>query len=84
MFACSFSCFGLIDLLVGGQDFDNRLVEYFVKEFESQHQVDVSKNPKALRKLKEKAQEAKHILSLNSKVLRAPFIVLLNIPLDYS
>lgn len=52
---------------LGGQDFDNRLVEYFAKEFEKQHGVDVSKHPKALRKLKEKAQESKHILSLNSK-----------------
>eukprot|EP00026_Physarum_polycephalum_P005275 Phypoly_transcript_05306.p1 GENE.Phypoly_transcript_05306~~Phypoly_transcript_05306.p1 ORF type:complete len:562 (+),score=82.85 Phypoly_transcript_05306:52-1737(+) len=52
---------------LGGQDVDNRLVDFFATEFQKKHQSDCTQNAKALRKLKEKAQEAKHILSLNSK-----------------
>ncbi len=65
---------------VGGQDFDNRLVEHFAKEFEQKNHVEISKNPKALRKLKEKAQEAKHILSLNTKVLFSAMLLPFLIP----
>ena len=54
---------------MGGQDVDNRLVQFFANEFQKKNQLDCTQNAKALRKLKEKAQEAKHILSLNLKVL---------------
>ncbi|MED6171866.1 hypothetical protein PIB30_044813 [Stylosanthes scabra] len=35
---------------LGGEDFDNRMVNYFVQEFKKKNKVDISGNPKALRR----------------------------------
>ena len=48
---------------LGGQDFDNRLVEYCIKEFKDQTGIDVSKNQKAIRRLKLVCERIKWNLS---------------------
>ncbi|XP_058726604.1 heat shock 70 kDa protein 18-like [Vicia villosa] len=48
---------------LGGEDFDNRMVNYFVQEFKKKNKVDVSRNPKALRRLRTACERAKRSLS---------------------
>ena len=48
---------------LGGEDFDNRMVNYFVQEFKIKNQVDISGNPKALRRLRSACERAKRSLS---------------------
>ncbi|CAK8541093.1 unnamed protein product [Lathyrus sativus] len=48
---------------LGGEDFDNRLVNYFVQEFKKKHKVDISLNPRALRRLRTACEKAKRTLS---------------------
>jgi heat shock 70kDa protein 1/2/6/8 len=40
------------DTHLGGEDFNNRMVKQFMKEFERENQVDISGDPKALRRLR--------------------------------
>ena len=51
------------DTHLGGEDFDNRLVDYFVAEFKRKHRKDISKNQRALRRLRTACEKAKRILS---------------------
>ena len=51
------------DSYLGGQDFDNNLVQFFLPEVESQCGEDISRNPKALKKLRDACQSLKHNLS---------------------
>eukprot|EP01121_Diplochlamys_sp_Union-15-3_P022037 TRINITY_DN9257_c0_g1_i1.p1 TRINITY_DN9257_c0_g1~~TRINITY_DN9257_c0_g1_i1.p1 ORF type:complete len:617 (+),score=124.06 TRINITY_DN9257_c0_g1_i1:113-1852(+) len=55
------------DTHLGGEDFDNLLVLYLVSEFQKKHKQDVSSNARALKKLKDAAQKAKHVLSVSLK-----------------
>ncbi|MED6192836.1 70-kilodalton heat shock protein [Stylosanthes scabra] len=48
---------------LGGEDFDNRMVNYFVQEFRKKNKVDISGNPKALRRLRSACERAKRTLS---------------------
>ncbi|MED6210509.1 70-kilodalton heat shock protein [Stylosanthes scabra] len=48
---------------LGGEDFDNRLVSYFVKEFKRKNKVDIGGNARALRRLRTACEKAKRILS---------------------
>ncbi|RHN72983.1 putative Heat shock protein 70 family [Medicago truncatula] len=48
---------------LGGEDFDNRMVSYFVEEFKRKNKVDISGNPRALRRLKTACESAKRSLS---------------------
>jgi len=48
---------------LGGEDFDNRMVNYFVQEFKIKNKVDISGNPKALRRLRSACERAKRSLS---------------------
>jgi heat shock 70kDa protein 1/2/6/8 len=48
---------------LGGEDFDNRMVNYFVEEFKKKNKVDISGNPKSLRRLRTACERAKRILS---------------------
>jgi len=48
---------------LGGEDFDNRMVNYFVEEFKKKNKVDISRNPRALRRLKTACERTKTILS---------------------
>jgi heat shock protein 1/8 len=51
------------DTHLGGEDFDNRMVKHFVEKFKRQHEVDISGNAKALRRLRTACEKAKRILS---------------------
>ncbi|KEH37136.1 heat shock cognate 70 kDa protein [Medicago truncatula] len=48
---------------LGGEDFDNRMVNYLAQEFNRKKKVDMSGNPKALRRLRTACERAKRSLS---------------------
>ncbi len=48
---------------LGGDDFDKKIIEYFVEEYKKQEGIDISKDPLALQRLKEAAEKAKQELS---------------------
>ncbi|KAK2415000.1 heat shock cognate 70 kDa protein [Trifolium repens] len=50
---------------LGGEDFDNRMVNYFVEEFKRKKEGDISGNPRALRRLRTQCERAKRILSFS-------------------
>ncbi|KAL3838237.1 hypothetical protein ACJIZ3_022828 [Penstemon smallii] len=54
------------DTLLGGEDFDNRMLKHFVREFKMKHEMDISGNPRALRRLKEACERAKRTLSFTT------------------
>ncbi|KAL1465201.1 hypothetical protein WDU94_004790 [Cyamophila willieti] len=51
------------DTHLGGEDFDNRLVEHLAEEFKKKYKKDMSGNPRALRRLRTAAERAKRTLS---------------------
>ena len=51
------------DTHLGGEDFDNKLVEYCCSEFQKRKGVDVRGNPRAVRRLRTQCERAKRILS---------------------
>ena len=60
---------------LGGDDFDNRIIDYIVKEFKKENGVDLSKDKMAMQRLKEEAEKAKKNLSgMVSTQISAPFI----------
>ena len=60
---------------LGGDDFDNRIIEYLVKEFKKENKVDLSDDNMAMQRLKEVAEKAKKDLSgMVSTQISAPFI----------
>ena len=61
--------------MLGGDDFDKRLMDYMVGEFKKSHGVDLSKDKMAMQRLKEAAEKAKIELSgMNSTSVSLPFI----------
>nr|XP_043605974.1 heat shock cognate 70 kDa protein-like [Erigeron canadensis] len=55
------------DTHLGGQDFDNRMVEHCVSEFNRKWNKDLTKNQKALGRLRRACEKAKRILSSNTQ-----------------
>ncbi|KAM7199650.1 Heat shock protein 70 family [Rhypophila sp. PSN 637] len=51
------------DTHLGGEDFDQRVINHFAKTFNKKHNVDVTKDLKAMGKLKREAEKAKRTLS---------------------
>ncbi|CAJ2678692.1 unnamed protein product [Trifolium pratense] len=51
---------------LGGEDFDNRMVNYFAQEFKNKNKVDITGNPRALRRLRTACERAKRTLSFSS------------------
>jgi len=51
------------DTHLGGEDFDNRMVNHFVGEFKRKNNKDISNNPRALRRLRTACEKAKRTLS---------------------
>ncbi|XP_073128567.1 heat shock cognate 70 kDa protein-like [Henckelia pumila] len=51
------------DTHLGGEDFDNRMVDYFVEEVKRKHKKDISGNPRTLRRLRTACEKAKRNLS---------------------
>lgn len=58
------------DTHLGGEDFDQRIIDHFTKLFKKKHNVDVSKDLKATSKLKREAEKAKRTLSsqMNTRI----------------
>ena len=52
---------------LGGEDFDNRLVEYCAGEFRRKNNVDIKDNPKALRRVRASCEKAKRALSASTQ-----------------
>merc|ERR1712047_227155 len=55
------------DTHLGGEDFDNRLVEHFIKEFQRKHKKDLTGNKRALRRLRTACERAKRTLSASAQ-----------------
>merc|ERR1712165_250395 len=55
------------DTHLGGEDFDNRMVEHFVKEFQRKHKKDITGKKRALRRLRTACERAKRTLSASAQ-----------------
>jgi molecular chaperone DnaK len=63
------------DTFLGGEDFDQRIIDYIIGEFKKEQGVDLSKDVLALQRLKEAAEKAKIELSSNSQTdINLPYI----------
>ncbi len=63
------------DTHLGGDDFDQTLIDYVAAEFQKQHGMDLRKDPMALQRLKEACEQAKKDLSTQTNTtLNLPFI----------
>mmetsp|Transcript_4297 Transcript_4297/g.6364 ORF Transcript_4297/g.6364 Transcript_4297/m.6364 type:complete len:668 (+) Transcript_4297:181-2184(+) len=51
------------DTHLGGEDFDQRVMQYFIKMMKKKHNVDISENKKALQKLRKEVERVKRALS---------------------
>jgi len=60
---------------LGGDDFDERIMDYLVQEFKKSHGIDLVKDKMAMQRLKEAAEKAKHELSsVTTTNVNLPFI----------
>jgi molecular chaperone DnaK len=60
---------------LGGDDFDQCVVDYLVKEFRAENKIDLSRDPAAMQRLKEAAEKAKIELSaMTSTTVSLPYI----------
>merc|ERR1711930_2182 len=55
------------DTHLGGEDFDNRMVDHFVTEFKRKHKKELSGNKRALRRLRTACERAKRTLSASAQ-----------------
>nr|AHB34936.1 heat shock protein 70 [Octopus vulgaris] len=55
------------DTHLGGEDFDNRLVDYFVEEFKRKHKKNLKQSPRSIRRLRTACERAKRTLSSSSE-----------------
>ncbi len=63
------------DTHLGGDDFDNEIIQWLANEFQSEERVDLRKDPMALQRLKEAAEKAKIELSSSSETeINLPYI----------
>ena len=63
------------DMMLGGDDFDKKLMDYMIDEFKKSNGVDLGKDKIALQRLKEAAEKAKiELSSSNSTSVSLPFI----------
>jgi molecular chaperone DnaK len=63
------------DTHLGGEDFDNRIVNYFLDQFKSESGIDLSSDKAAMQRLKDEAEKAKKELSTTTEYeVNLPFI----------
>ena len=63
------------DTHLGGEDFDNKIVDYILGEFEKENNVDLRKDPAAMQRIKDEAEKAKKELSSATEVeINLPYI----------
>ena len=60
---------------LGGDDFDQRIIDYLVSEFKKENDIDLSKDAMAMQRLKDASEKAKKDLSgMSSTQINLPFI----------
>jgi molecular chaperone DnaK len=65
------------DTHLGGDDFDQKIIDYIADEFNKENQIDLRKDPQALQRLKEAAEKAKIELSTSMEAdINLPFITM--------
>ena len=57
------------DTHLGGEDFDNRMVNHFIQDFKRKYHKDISKNARALRRLRTACERAKRTLSSSTEAI---------------
>ncbi|MGB0867073.1 MAG: molecular chaperone DnaK [Granulosicoccaceae bacterium] len=63
------------DTFLGGEDFDNRLIDYLVEEFKKEQGMDLKGDPLAMQRLKEGAEKAKIELSSSQQTdVNLPYV----------
>ena len=63
------------DTHLGGDDFDNRIIDWVVEEFQKAEGIDLRKDPQAMQRIREAAEKAKIELSSSSKTeINLPYI----------
>merc|ERR1712113_1082011 len=55
------------DTHLGGEDFDNRMVDHFINEFQRKHKKDIKGNKRAVRRLRTACERAKRTLSASAQ-----------------
>ncbi|MFM1880989.1 MAG: molecular chaperone DnaK [Pseudomonadota bacterium] len=67
------------DTFLGGEDFDQRIIDHIIDEFKKQNGVDLAKDPIALQRIKSAAERAKIELSSSQQTeLNEPYIAMAN------
>ena len=63
------------DTFLGGEDFDNRIIDYIAENFQEENKVDLRRNKVALQRLKDASEKAKCDLSTSYEVeISLPFV----------
>ena len=63
------------DTHLGGDDFDNVIIDWLAKEFENEEKIDLRKDPMALQRLKEAAEKAKvELSSATTSEINLPYV----------
>ena len=63
------------DTHLGGEDFDNKIVDYILKDFEANNGIDLRKDAAAMQRIKDEAEKAKKELSTAAEVeINLPYI----------
>lgn len=63
------------DTHLGGDDFDNVIIDWMVQEFKTEHNMDLSKDPMALQRLKDASEKAKIELSSSTQAdINLPYL----------
>lgn len=63
------------DTHLGGEDFDNRIVDYILEEFEKDNHIDLRKDAAAMQRIKDEAEKAKKELSSATETdINLPYI----------
>ncbi len=63
------------DTHLGGEDFDNRIVDYILEEFEKENSIDLRKDAAAMQRIKDEAEKAKKELSSATETdINLPYI----------
>src|SRR5690606_15516801 len=63
------------DTFLGGEDFDKRIIDYLVEEFQKDQGIDLRKDPLALQRLKDAAERAKIELSSSQQTeVNLPYV----------
>ena len=64
------------DTFLGGEDFDQRIIDWLVDRFQKEHQIDLRQDRMALQRLKDAAEKAKCELSASNETeVNLPFII---------